>query len=196
MNFLAHLYLAGTDEELMVGNMLGDFVDSDFTRQYPPDICSGIYMHREIDKFTDHHPVFLRSRRRLDRRFRLLTGIIIDMFYDHYLAKHWQNYHPQTLEEYSRHVYSIFQKHQALLPARLKQMLPRMVSQNWLLSYRTERGISEALRGLATRLSRPNRLAESFGELQRLNGALENDFEEFFPQLVTYAKILREKTKE
>ena len=85
MNFLAHLYLADDTPHSLIGNMLGDFVNGDFRSRYNTEICRGILLHRKVDVFTDNHPVFLHSKRRISNEYRLLKGIMVDLFYDHFL---------------------------------------------------------------------------------------------------------------
>lgn len=189
MNFLAHLYLAEPTPASILGNMLGDFVDGEFRQHYSAEICRGILLHRAVDKFTDNHPVFRRSKSRLDGRYRLLKGIVVDVFYDHFLACRWSDYSPQPLEDFCKQVYRIFEAHNHLVPARLQHILPRMISENWLLSYRERDGIARVLKGLSGRLSRPNHLADSIAELDHYYAVLEGDFQEFFPQLVEFARM-------
>ncbi len=188
MNFLAHLYLADNTPESLLGNMLGDFVDGDFRQRYSPEICRGIMLHRQVDKYTDSHPVFLRSTRRLNNRYRLMRGLIMDIFYDHFLARYWEEYSPEPLETFSQRVYRIFEEQAHLLPARLQQMLPIMVEGDWLLLYREIEGIRWVMRGMSNRLSRPNPLADSVEELQRCYAGLEADFREFFPLLIKFVE--------
>ena len=191
MNYLAHLYLADESAESVIGNMLADFVKDDFREKYSDEVCRGILLHRKIDVFTDAHPVFIDSRNRLDEKFRLLKGIIIDVFYDHFLARNWEQFSAVPLEQFCSRVYAIFHENRTLLPQRLLKFLPRMISENWLLSYREVEGISWTLRGLSNRLSRKNRMAESVDELIRHYDVLQSDFMEFFPQVIEYVQSVK-----
>jgi acyl carrier protein phosphodiesterase len=191
MNFLAHLYLADDTPYSILGNMLGDFAESDFRERYNEEICRGIILHRKVDIFTDSHEIFLRSKRRVSDEYRLLKGIMIDIFYDHFLAKNWDFYSHTPLEDYSNYVYEIFATHQSLVPLRLQQMLPVMISGNWLLSYREIKEITWVLKGMSGRLSKKNKLAQGIEELQKNYDELENDFRKFFPRLVDYADDLK-----
>lgn len=191
MNFLAHLYLADDTPESIVGNMLGDFAKGDIEAQYPPEICRGIVRHRKIDVFTDHHPVFRRSKQRLGEQYRHLKGIMVDIFYDHFLARNWSAYASLPLEEFSAHVYRVLNSYKFMLPSRLHRVLFFMETQNWLVSYRSIKGIERVMQGMSRRLSRKNLLAESVAELQTHYADLESDFGEFFPEVIEYVEALK-----
>ena len=188
MNFLAHLFLADDSPDSLIGNILADFVDNDFQSKYDKEICKGILLHRKIDKFTDSHEVFLRSQHRLNGDFHLLKGIIIDIFYDHFLAKNWKHYSDLPLEAFCQKVYGILRKYVSIIPLRMQLMLPKMIEDNWLLSYREIEGIDKALKGLSQRLSRKNNLGKSVSELIKQYEAFNKDFQEFFPQLIQFAE--------
>lgn len=192
MNFLAHLYLSDNTPYSLLGNMLGDFVNGDFREKYNEEICRGIVLHRKVDIFTDSHEIFQRSKQRISNEYRLLKGIMIDIFYDHFLAKHWEDYSGVPLKEYCDQVYAVFNEYQSIVPPRLQRMLPIMISGNWLLSYRRLEGIEWVLKGMSGRLSRQNKMAEGIGELRNHYEELEEDFREFFPQLIEYADSLKQ----
>jgi acyl carrier protein phosphodiesterase len=181
MNYLAHLYLSddGTPESL-VGALLGDFVKGDDHRNYPPAIQRAIMLHRQIDAFTNAHPVYRRSKGRIDPSFRHTRGILVDLFYDHFLARDWLDYHPHPLPEYTRWVYAAMSPYQHLFPPRLQQAFPFMLRDDWLYSYREMENVGRALQGLSRRLRVPNRLPQGLAELKRHYTGLEADFREFF----------------
>lgn len=198
MNFLAHLYLADETPESIIGNMLGDFINADFRSKYSPEICRGIVMHQKIDQFTDSHPIFLQSRQRIHDDYRHLKGIMIDLFYDHFLAKNWQDYADEPLEDFCDRIYDIFQAHKSLLAPRLQRILPYMIEENWLTSYRGFEGIGWALSGISRRISRKNILASGLGQLEANYEELATDFRAFFPELANYANeiILADKASD
>lgn len=191
MNFLAHLYLADNTPYSIIGNLLADFLSGGIDNQYPEEIYRGVILHRRIDRFTDHHAVFRRSKQRLSNEYRLLKGIIIDIFYDHFLAKNWDEYSGASLEDFSEYVYGILSDHQAILPSKLQRILPYMISENWLVSYRDVGEIALVLKRMSRRLSGKNKLAESARELPAHYQLLENDFREFFEDLISYAEKLK-----
>lgn len=195
MNYLAHLYLADeNDPNSLIGNLLADFTNPVDEVRYNPAIRLGIRRHRAIDRFTDHHPIFRNSTARIGHKYRLLKGILVDLFYDHFLARHWEDYHPLCLETFCYRVYTQLEPHTKELPERMQRMLKHMIRDNWLVSYRQTEGIEWALDRMSHRLSRPNVLYEGIEELHRHYNALEKDFQMFFPELVTYGKALSRDT--
>ena len=186
MNYLAHLILGDDSDESLVGALLGDFVKGSELSRYSPAIQRGIRLHRRVDSFTDAHPVVIRSKRRIDPRYRLLKGVMVDIFYDHFLAKNWGEYARIPLEKFARQVYTSLRRHNCVLPRRLKWMLPYMVADNWLLSYREEETVAIVLGRMSQRLTRKNILGQGAEQLRRHYGALEDDFREFFPELKAY----------
>lgn len=188
MNFLAHLYLAEPTAESRIGNMLADFVTPDMDRQFSPEIQKGIAMHRAVDRFTDSHPIVRKSQQRIDNRFRLLKGVMVDIFYDHFLAKNWPKYADMPLEAFAREVYAQFSEFYPILPPRMQRMMPVMIRGNWLVSYRELRGIRWVLKGMSGRLSRPNLLSEGITELEKNYPGLESDFFAFFDELREFTR--------
>ena len=182
MNFLAHAYLAGDDPALRLGGMLGDFVKGPLPCGLPPDVARGVELHRRIDSYTDAHPVFRQSRARVSPARRRYAGIMIDMFYDHFLAVHWARFHPQPLEAFTAGVYALLESHGDLLPPRLAHILPRMRADDWLGSYREIESIHTALNRMAGRLTRPEGLIGSALELEARYGEFEQDFHAFLPE--------------
>src|SRR3954453_2663939 len=108
MNFLAHLYLSGNDPEIMVGNFLGDFVRGrNLLERYKKNIATGIELHRTIDEFTDTHPIVAQSKNRLREKYRHYAAVIVDIFYDHFLAKNWSEYSSELLPDFADRAYQI-----------------------------------------------------------------------------------------
>jgi acyl carrier protein phosphodiesterase len=190
MNYLAHLYLADGNDDSLVGNILGDFVSGEYWRSYGEEVSRGIWTHREVDKFTDSHPIFLRSRNRIDAEFGLLRGVMIDVFYDHFLARNWSDYSTEPLEDFCDNAYRALSSHGKTLPPRLQKILPYMIENNWLVSYREKETMARVLAGLGRRLSIENRLAEGYSELERHYNSLNFDFREFFPEVIRYVEEL------
>jgi len=159
MNFLAHLLLAGDDEGLRLGAMLGDFVRGKRVLEtFPEDVRLGIELHRHIDQFTDSSPDIANLRRYFPAPFRRYSGIIIDLAYDHELARRWENYSKQSLESFDRDVRLMLARHDALLPDRLRGFMRYADRRGLFASYRDETEILLSLAGIGTRLSRPNPL--------------------------------------
>lgn len=193
MNYLAHIYLADTSNTSLVGNFLGDFVKGNLKEQYPEQIMFGIKLHRKIDAFTDAHPIVLKSKRRLPQTFRRFTGIVIDILYDHFLAKHWKQFHTIPLQQFSYAFYKDLFKQLLLLPRPVQKLYPFMVQQNWLTEYETLPGIYRTFNRLSHRFSRVTPL-DQVQELQhKLLTDLEEDFHLFFHELTEY--VLNEAQK-
>lgn len=184
MNFLAHLFLSGNHEEIMVGNFIGDFVrGKDIYLRYPFHVALGIELHREIDEFTDRHPVVRESKIRLRPKYRHYAPVIVDMFYDHFLAANWSSYHTQPLAQYARQSYSVLQKYLPQLPDRVKYLMPYMIEGDWLFNYAQPEGIHRALSGMARRTPFDSRMDEAVHDLQKFKIEFESEFLLFFPEL-------------
>ena len=184
MNYLAHLYLADGTPESLLGNFLGDFIKGVPLAGFPEGVQAGIRQHSRVDAFTDAHPVFSRSRARIQPPHRRYAAVLVDLFYDHYLARHWADYSTVPLPQFSREFYGVLTEHRELLPERLARMAPRMVEEDWLTSYRTVEGMEATLQRLSRRFTRPTAFAEAAVELRREYEGLEEDFRAFLPEAV------------
>lgn len=195
MNFLAHALLAGPAPADCLGAILGDFVKGPL-RPVPvgmaPDFADGLELHRRIDGFADGHPAFRRSRARISTERRRYAGIMVDMFYDHFLAVHWQDFCGQPLRRFADAVYALLEQQRGLLPPGFAPVLAAMRAGDWLASYGAEAAIADALDRMAVhRLRRPNRLAGAGAELAHGYGGFEADFLEFFPDALAFASAVR-----
>lgn len=188
MNFLAHIYLSGDNEERMIGNFIADFVKGKKMYDYNPGIQKGIELHRKIDYFTDHHPVTSRSKDPLRKKYRHYSGVIVDLFYDHFLAKNFEDYSGIDLKKYSINTYEILNKRREEFPEGVQYFLPFMIERNWLLNYASLEGINRALTGLSKRVNFENRMDEAIHDLEAGYPAFEADFREFFPELITFVE--------
>lgn len=184
MNFLAHLYLSGDDPEIMVGNFIGDFVRGrNLHEQFSFKIALGIELHRQIDEFTDSHSVVLESKIRLRAKYRHYAPVIVDVFYDHFLAVHWPSLHPKPLSEFATYAYSQLENHQLILPERVLQMMPYMIRGNWLVNYSKTEGIHRALTGMSRRTPYDSKMDEAVHDLEKHYTEFEKEFNIFFPEL-------------
>jgi acyl carrier protein phosphodiesterase len=190
MNYLAHLYLSPPDDESRLGNLLGDFIKNKAEFSAYDKIYQGICFHQKIDGFTDSHPVVLQSKQRITKKNRKYAGVLIDVFYDHFLAKDWDKYSPIPLERFVEDFYQVLEKHSYILPKRLAEIKPAMILENWLLAYREQAGIAKALERITNRLSKPYATDEAMAELPHNYQELQRDFDSFFPDVVVYAKIM------
>ena len=189
MNYLAHLYLAEDDDAALVGNLLGDFVKGRIDAKLDSPIYRGVKLHRAIDCFTDAHPIHRRSRRRISTKRRRCAGIIVDMAYDHFLARHWPRLRERPLEEFAQRVYEALYRHHAVLPPNLRRVLPHMVSEDWLTGYRELENVAAAIDRLALRLSRPTALLGAISEVRCVYRELESDFTHLLPALERFVAL-------
>lgn len=189
MNFLAHIYLSGDNPKIMIGNFIGDFIKGrNLVPQFEPDIATGIELHRAIDEFTDHHPVVRESKIRLRPKYRHYAAVIVDVFYDHYLSKYWNNYHHEPLSGFSANTYKRIQTFWDILPENVRYMLPHMIKGNWLLNYGTIEGIQQTLSGMSRRTRHESKMEESVTDLKEYYDEFKAEFELFFPDLSDHAK--------
>ena len=166
---------------------MGDFVKGPVDVRLDPAVRFGIQLHRRIDTFTDAHPLHRRSRNRIGPQRRRFAGIMIDVCYDHFLATNWHEYSEEPLAQFTARIYAVLAERAAELPERLRRIAPRMAEQDWLGSYRDLGNVGLALDGIATRSPRIARLAGAIEDLKASYTELSEDFDQFFPRLVSYA---------
>ena len=186
MNYLAHAYLSGDNEELLIGNFIADAVKGKTMDNYAPEIRRGIVLHRAIDSFTDRHPIHRKSRQRLHPKYSHYAGVMIDIYYDHFLAKNWSHYTSKDLREYTEKVYELLEENAALLPERINYMLQYMIPQNWLLNYGNLEGIGKVFRGMANRAKFDSKMESGVEDLVANYESFDAEFTSFFPELQDY----------
>jgi len=191
MNFLAHVSLSGNDPKLMVGNFIGDFVKGrNLLEQFEPRIASGIELHRSIDEFTDSHPIVAQSKNRLRPFYRHYSAVIVDMFYDHLLAKNWDYYYDEFLPDFAERTYRTIESFDTILPTPVKFMLPYMTKGNWLVNYARLEGIERALTGMARRSKHESKMELAVNDLVNHYNEFTEEFSTFFPELQQHCKIV------
>lgn len=188
MNFLAHIYLSGNNELVTIGNFIADGIKGKDYNIFPKDVQTGILLHREIDTFTDAHPTVRQSTKRLHQKYGHYSGVIVDILYDHFLAKNWKQYSPVPLEKYTEAFYDSLENHYDLLPKRIKHMMPYMLADNWLLSYASIEGIGRVLNGMNRRTKNRVGMDRAVNELQEFYTEFETEFTAFFNELIDFVK--------
>jgi acyl carrier protein phosphodiesterase len=183
LNFLAHLYLSGDNHQVMVGNFMADRIRSSQMAALLTDMAVGVQLHRFIDHYTDTHPVVAQSKERLRADFGKYAPVIVDVFYDHFLAAQWEKYHNESLEEYSGHCYGVIYAHKDFLPERVRFMFGYMRRDNWLLSYRELNGIRTALRNMSMRARHTDNMHHSLALLKKNYSDFQAEFDAFFSDL-------------
>ena len=188
MNFLAHIYLSGEDDQVTIGNFIADGIKGKKYLKFPKKIQQGILLHRAIDSYTDAHYVVRQSTKRLHKNYGHYSGVIVDILYDHFLAKNWNKYHPQPLDEYVDDFYELLHDNYQTLPTRIQRMMPYMTSDNWLLSYATIPGISKILKGMNVRTKGVSKMNFAVLELEEFYDEFEEEFTTFFEELIAYSE--------
>ncbi|NNK83549.1 MAG: DUF479 domain-containing protein [Flavobacteriaceae bacterium] len=188
MNFLAHIYLSGDNKKVILGNFIADGIKGNKYKDYPKDIQTGILLHRAIDSYTDAHPVFKQSTKRLHSRYSHFSGVIVDIYYDHFLAKNWSNYSAVPLENYIKDFYINLENHIDILPPRVIKMMPYLIHDNWLLSYATIKGISKVLEGMNRRTNNKGKINNATIELKEYYDVFESEFRIFFDDVISFSK--------
>lgn len=184
MNYLAHIYLSGNHELLTLGNFMADGIRGKDYLKLHPEIQKGVILHRIIDTFTDSHPTYRKSKHRLHENFGHYSGVIMDIFYDHFLAKNWENYHKTPLNHYVENFYNSLQKHYDLLNEKTQNMLPYMIARDWLNSYATVAGIEMILFQMDYRTQHRANMPKAINELQKFYTEFECEFTSFFKELI------------
>ena len=189
MNFLFHMLLSGMDDQILVGNFMGDFVKGPLEERFPPCIRQGIALHRSIDSFASRDDLFQQSRRRLDPHYGLYRGVLVDLFYDHFLLLEWQHWSDEPFEEYLARTRAAVEQQRAELPERLQKLVP-IIFEELIPSYGTVTGIGSALERMSRRVVRENPLAGAETELVRHFDGLRDDFRNFMPKVQRFCREL------
>ena len=196
MNFLAHLLLADDSDASRIGNLLGDFTKGpmdELAKRFPAEVTRGIHMHRVIDGFTDAHPAFKASRQLLAPERRRFAGIIVDLFLDHFLSVHWQDYHRTPLDEFCQQVYRELESHPEWQAGRLAEITPIMTRENWLMRYSTMTGMELTLSQVSHRSPRISKIANGIIDLRENYDALEANFHIFMPDVLAFVEEWKQK---
>ncbi len=188
MNYLAHIYLSGNNKMVTIGNFIADGIRGKKYKTYPMEVQKGILLHRQIDTFTDAHPTVRQSTKRLHKNYGHYSGIIVDILYDHFLAKNWSKYSDVPLEDYAENFYQILTDNIEILPQRILKMMPYLISGNWLLSYATKEGIAKVLDGMNKRTKNRSQMNLATKELDLFYNEFEAEFTSFFEELIAFSE--------
>jgi len=186
MNFLAHIYLSGNNEDLIFGNFIADAVKGKAVENYRMSIQEGIRLHRDIDNFTDKHHIFKKSRQRLMDKYHKFSGVIVDMYYDHFLAANWQEYSTENLDIFVDNAYKILKRNFFLLPSRYKMILPFMISSNWLVNYAQFNRLQNNFERMAKRTTFESGMENAVFDLKKDYNQYNQEFREFFPEIIRF----------
>jgi acyl carrier protein phosphodiesterase len=189
LNYLAHLFLSGNEEEILIGNFIADFVKGKSKDGFPGKIKNGIELHRAIDDFTDHHEITSEGKKRLYPDQHKYAPVVLDVFYDHFLAKNFHLYSKRSLAVFSADAYEIIDSYREILPDRVKAFFPYMKQHNWLLNYSSFDGIDRSLKGLSSRVAFANNMDKAISCLKSGYSLYEKEFSAFFPELITFVGL-------
>lgn len=188
MNYLAHLYLSGESEKLLVGNFIGDYVKGNRYLQYHDEIAKGIILHRHIDSFTDQHPKHLEAKHFFRNDFGHYAGILVDFTYDHFLASNWNSYSETSLSWFAKHVHSVLLSHFTDLPLRVQGFLPFLIQNRRLESYASVDGIIQSIQIMAKYSSLPSKSEIAKKILLDNYDELNLNFRQFMAEAISYVE--------
>ncbi|MCV9930187.1 acyl carrier protein phosphodiesterase [Flavobacterium sp. LS1R49] len=183
MNFLAHIYLSGDNDLIKIGNFMADGIRGKQFESFPAEVQKGIILHRAIDTYTDAHPIFRQSTKKLHEKYHHYAGVIIDVFYDHFLAKNWKTYSDEKLDDFVQRFYNSLTENHSILTERTQRMMPIMFHENWLVSYQTVEGINHILTQMDRRTKNASKMQFASTELKEFYTEFETEFTAFFEEL-------------
>ncbi|MEO9806663.1 MAG: ACP phosphodiesterase [Reichenbachiella sp.] len=195
MNYLSHLYLSFDDDSIAIGNFIADFVKGKKYLEYPEGVKNGILIHREIDSYADSHPIFLDGKRRLAKEYRHYAGVIMDVYYDHFLSKNWSDYSNEGLKDFCTRYYKLLNDNEQFLPERCSYLLKYMESGDWLYNYQFLEGIQFALSGMARRTSFDSGMEKAVKNLTDDYARFEDEFQRFFEEILTHIHNFTDQIK-
>ena len=187
MNFLAHIYLSGDNDLIKIGNFMADGIRGKQYENYPLEIQKGIILHRAIDTFTDAHPIFRQSTKRLHNNYHHYAGVIVDILYDHFLAKNWNKYSDEKLEDFVEQFYKSLHDNNNVLSERAIRIMPILIEENWLVSYKTIEGIKHILTQMDRRTKNQSKMQFATQELLEFYTEFEDEFTQFFNELILFS---------
>lgn len=191
MNYLAHIYLSGDDTKVMLGNFMADSIKGKDFLKYEEGIQRGILLHREIDTFTDAHPIVMESKKRFHPILHHYSGVAVDVLYDHVLAKNWSEYHKQKLDKYVNDVYQTLTDHKEFLTKNVQNFLPIMIEYNWLVNYKNIDGIDQILKQMNRRIKNRVDLSAAVSVMRKHQNEFDQEFKHFFEDMRNHVKKYR-----
>jgi acyl carrier protein phosphodiesterase len=188
MNFLAHIYLSGSSDEIIVGNFIGDYVKGRKYNDYPDKIKEGILLHRHIDHFTDKNPIVRKTKGHFQENYGKYAGVVVDILYDHFLANNWRLYCNISLDKFIGDIFETLESFFDVFPQKVKSFFPSFVNNNWLGKNITLNGIEGVLRGMSRRTSLPNETGNAMKTITGNYKEMEKEFNCYFPELIDFVE--------
>lgn len=183
MNFLSHIYLSGNSEGLIIGNYIADSVKGSAFNDFPEEIKKGIILHRHIDTYTDNHLIVKQSKERLRTKYKKYSSVIVDVYYDHYLAANWRDYSSESLDNYTKKIYALIDRNKQSFPLKSQHFTQYMLEYNILSAYARLEGIERVLLGMSRRATFESNMEYAIADLKEHYHLFENEFRQFFPEL-------------
>ena len=188
MNFLAHIYLSFGDDDITIGNFIADSIRGNQYKHLPERVQKGILLHRDIDTYTDAHDIPKKSSKRLHKNYSHYSRVIVDIFYDHFLAKNWSSYSDIPLDVFVENFYVLLEDNYGILPQGVKRMMPYMITNNWIYNYSKMEGIGRVLSGMNRRTKNKSKMNFAILDLEEHYEAFEVEFTSFFEELIIFSK--------
>lgn len=190
MNFLAHIYLSGNINEIKIGNFIGDYVKGSKLHIYPENIKNGILLHRFIDSFTDKNTYTFDSKSLFAPKYRKYAGVVIDIVYDHFLASNWSRYSFISLQDFINDFHNLLIENNEMLPKAVQEIVPKLIKNKRLYSYKDIEGIRSVLSTMATYTSLPDHSDFAIEVLENNYEFLKQNFFLFFNDIIYYIKTV------
>lgn len=188
MNFLAHLFLSPKDDDLLIGNFIADSIRNKEIVTYTPQVQKGIWLHRQIDSFTDQHREVKKGTRRLHPNHGKYAPVVIDIFYDYILSHNWEKYTEEPLTLFSKRVYWLLEQRLPELPVKLQKRVPDMIYHDWLMNYGKEEGLRYVFSTMEKRAKFPTNFDKAVDDLLKDYTLFEQEFNAFFPEVILLVK--------
>jgi acyl carrier protein phosphodiesterase len=188
MNYLAHIFLSGNDDFLKLGNFMADEIKGKSYQSYPNEIQRGILLHRAIDDFTDHHPLVSKGAHRFFKDLGHYNGVVIDMIYDHILAKKWDKYCEIELSVFAEEFYLLLETNHHILPKKISRVVPYMIEHNWLLSYANLEDLRSILKQMNQKTKHDTKLHKGVEIYLDYQNEFEEEFTRFFEDIRSFCQ--------
>jgi acyl carrier protein phosphodiesterase len=189
MDILVHIYLSGSSEEIKVGNFIGDYVKGNQYEQFPGGIREGVILHRRIDDYTDRHKCIKNSKHLISAELSKYSGVLVDVFYAHFLAVNWNRFSFSPLDDFMDDVNQILDKYRTILPTKVKNFLNRFIEERWFEQYLTIEGLITVLNRLSKRTILPYILKDGVADLKENYNKFKQGFFTFFPAIIKFVEI-------
>ncbi len=186
MNFLAHAFLSCSDEDLLIGNLITDLIKKRDEVFYNPSIKKGIDLHRQIDQYTDQHPETLALRQLLRKRHDKYASVVVDLVWDYFLCKNWNQFKGQSLELFAQEIYDVLYKKLDYIQPHLKDRIRTMIEDDFLLAYSNLDRAQRSLAWMDRRVKHPSKFAEAIKDIQENEDQIELWFQKFMPDLIEF----------